>query len=183
MRVVRYTSLHEVEEQIVIVALDADGNLMDDDFVCRLLSLPAHLSGMPKESEPTALEESLSTKQTELTENLEARNSELVSEEIVKIENWAEDNRKSLQQLLNDLDKEIDEKNEAFVKERNLRKKLAIQKEKDSLMERRDAAWKEYDEQRSSLKNEKNAQIAKLYDLAESQMTVADEFTIKWIIE
>lgn len=50
-------------------------------------------------------------------------------------------------------------------------------------MERRDAAWKEYDEQRSSLKNEKNAQIAKLYDLAESQMTVADEFTIKWIIE
>lgn len=81
------------------------------------------------------------------------------------------------------MDKEIDEKNEAFVKERNLRKKLAIQKEKDSLMERRDAAWKEYDEQRSSLKNEKNAQIAKLYDLAESQMTVADEFTIKWIIE
>lgn len=183
MRVVRYTSLHEVEEQIVIVALDADGNLMDDDFVCRLLSLPAHLSGMPKESEPTALEESLSTKQTELTENLEARNSELVSEEIVKIENWAEDNRKSLQQLLNDLDKEIDEKNEAFVKERNLRKKLAIQKEKDSLMERRDAAWKEYDEQRSSLKNEKNAQIAKLYDLAESQMTIVDEFSINWKIE
>lgn len=183
MRVVRYTSLHEVEEQIVIVALDADGNLMDDDFVCRLLSLPAHLSGMPKESAPTALEESLSAKQTELTENLEARNSELVSEEIVKIENWAEDNRKSLQQLLNDLDKEIDEKNEAFVKERNLRKKLAIQKEKDSLMERRDAAWKEYDEQRSSLKNEKNAQIAKLYDLAESQMSIVDEFSIKWKIE
>lgn len=183
LRVVRYTSLHEMEEQIVIVALDADGNLMDDDFVSRLLSLPAHVSGMPKESAPTTLEEALTTKQTELTENLEARNSELVSEEIVKIENWAEDNRKSLQQRLNDLDKEIDDKNDAFVKERNLRKKLAIQKDKDSLMERRDAAWKEYDEQRSSLKKEKNSLIAKLYELAESQMAVADEFTIKWKIE
>lgn len=50
-------------------------------------------------------------------------------------------------------------------------------------MERRDAAWKEYDEQRSSLKKEKNSLIAKLYELAESQMAVADEFTIKWKIE
>lgn len=82
-----------------------------------------------------------------------------------------------------DLDKEIDDKNDAFVKERNLRKKLAIQKDKDSLMEHRDAAWKEYDEQRSSLKKEKNSLIAKLYELAESQMAVADEFTIKWKIE
>ncbi len=182
-RVVRYTSLHETEEQIVIVALDADGNAMYDEFVTRLMLLPAHLSGIPKGSVPQVLDEALSARQAELTENLEARNSELVSEEIVKIENWAEDNRKSLQQCLNDLDKEIDEKNDEFVKERNLRKKLAIQKEKDALMERRDKAWKEYDEQRSSLKKDKNALIAKLYELAENHMEVADEFIIKWKIE
>lgn len=182
-RVVRYTSLHETEEQIVIVALDADGNAMDDEFVTRLMSLPAHLSGIPKGSVPQVLDEALSARQAGLTENLEARNSELVSEEIIKIENWAEDNRKSLQQRLTDLDKEIDEKNDEFVKERNLRKKLAIQKEKDALMERRDKAWKEYDEQRSSLKKDKNALIAKLYELAENHMEVVDEFIIKWKIE
>lgn len=182
-RVVRYTSLHETEEQIVIVALDADGNAMDDEFVTRLMSLPAHLSGIPKRLVPQVLDEALSARQAELTENLEARNSELVSEEIVKIENWAEDNRKSLQQRLNDLDKEIDDKNDEFVKERNLRKKLAVQKEKDALMERRDTAWKEYDEQRSSLKKDKNALIAQLYELAESQMELADEFVIEWKIE
>lgn len=182
-RVVRYTSLQETEEQIVIVALDADDNAMDDEFVTRLMSLPAHLSGIPKGSVPQVLDEALSARQAELTENLEARNSELVSEEIVKIENWAEDNRKSFQQRLNDLDKEIDQKNDEFVKERNLRKKLAIQKEKDALMERRDTAWREYDEQRSSLKKDKNALIAKLYELAESKMELADEFIIKWKIE
>lgn len=182
-RVVRYTSLHEIEEQIVIAAIDSNGNLMDDDFVSRLLSLPAKASGFPKGEAPASLDSAMQDKQVELNENLEARNSELVSEEIVKIERWAEDNRRSLQQRLSDLDNEIDEKNDAFVKERNLRKKLAIQKEKDSLMERRDSAWKEYDEQRSSLKKEKNSLIAKLYELAETQSTIVDEFTIKWKIE
>lgn len=182
-RVVRYTSLHEIEEQIVIVAIDESNKVYDDEFVIRLLSLPARMLGVPKEITPSFLNASLEEKQTELSESIEARNSELVSEEIVKIERWAEDNRKSLQQRLNDLDKEIDEKNEAFVKERNLRKKLVIQKEKDSLMERRDAAWKEYDEQRSTLKKEKNQLIQKLYEMADSQSSVVDEYVIKWKIE
>ena len=48
----------------------------------------------------------------------------------MEIENWAEYNRKALQQRLNDLDKAIEEKNDEFVKERNIRKKLSIQKKK-----------------------------------------------------
>lgn len=182
-RVVRYTSLHEVEEQIVIVAIDESNKVYDDEFVTRLLSLPARMLGVPKAKSPSFLNEALEEKQNELSESIEARNSELLSEEIVKIERWAEDNRKSLQQRLNELDKEIDEKNDAFVKERNLRKKLVIQKEKDSLMERRDAAWKEYDEQRSTLKKEKNQLIQKLYEMADSQSSIVDEYVIKWKIE
>lgn len=50
-------------------------------------------------------------------------------------------------------------------------------------MEKRNAAWREFDEQRSTLKSEKNALIKKLYEIAEAQMSVADEFTIKWKIE
>ena len=182
-RVIRYSSLHEIEEEIVLVALDKDGKEMDSEFITRLLSLPAKTSGLYRGDVPELVNSAMLKKQTELTENLELRNSELISEEIVKIENWAEDNRRSLQQRLSDLDKEIDEKNDEFVKERNLRKKLLIQKEKDALMEKRDVAWREFDEQRSTLKSEKNALINKLYEIAEAQMSVADEFTIKWKIE
>ena len=182
-RVIRYSSLHEIEEEIVLVALDKDGKEMDSEFISRLLSLPAKTTGLYRGDIPDFVNSALIKKQTELTESLEVRNSELISEEIVKIENWAEDNRRSLQQKLSDLDKEIDEKNDEFVKERNLRKKLLIQKEKDALMEKRDDAWREFDEQRSTLKSEKNALINKLYEIAEAQMSVADEFTIKWKIE
>ena len=179
-RVIRYSSLHEIEAQIVLVALDKDGKEMDSEFVFRLMSLPAKTTGLYRGDIQDFVNSALIKKQAELTESLEVRNSELISEEIVKIENWAEDNRQSLQQKLSDLDKEIDEKNDEFVKERNLRKKMLIQKEKDALMEKRDAVWREFDEQRSTLKSEKNALINKLYEIAENQMSVVDEFTIKW---
>jgi hypothetical protein len=122
-------------------------------------------------------------REEDLTEALEVRNGDLISDEIVKIENWAEDNRKSLQQRLNDLDKAIEEKSDEFVKERNIRKKLAIQKEKDALNEKRDAAWREFDEKKTQLKADKNELIKKLYDLAETKVEKVDEFTIKWTIK
>ncbi|MBV4188912.1 hypothetical protein ACRFAY_11245 [Bacteroides hominis] len=59
----------------------------------------------------------------------------------MKIENWAEDNRKELLRVLAELDKAIDEKNSKFIRERNIRNKLVIQKEKDIFTDKRDIAW------------------------------------------
>ncbi|EYA39249.1 hypothetical protein [Bacteroides fragilis] len=59
----------------------------------------------------------------------------------MKIENWAEDNRKELLRVLAELDKAIDEKNSEFIRERNIRNKLVIQKEKDIFTDKRDIAW------------------------------------------
>ena len=59
----------------------------------------------------------------------------------MKIENWAEDNRKELLRVLAELDKAIDEKNSEFIRERNIRNKLVIQKEKDIFTVNRDIAW------------------------------------------
>lgn len=107
----------------------------------------------------------------------------MISDEIVKIENWAEDNRKALQQRLNELDKAIEQKRDEFVKERNIRKKLAIQKEKDALNEKRDVAWYEFDEKKTQLKADKNKLVTKLYDLAEVKVETVDEFSIKWRVK
>lgn len=115
-RVTRYSSLHEIEDEIVLVALDKDGKEMDIEFISPPLSLPAKTTGIYRGEIPDIVNSALTKKQEELTESLELRNSELISEEIVKIENWAEDNRRSLQQRLADLDKEIDEKNDEYVK-------------------------------------------------------------------
>lgn len=182
MRVVRYSSLREVEEHLILIATDEQGRIMEDTFARRLLTLPIKEIESDCLEVPESVEQTLKKAQEVLTEALEVRNSDLVSDEIVKIENWAEDSRKSLQQRLNELDKAIDQKNDEFIKERNIRKKLAIQKEKDSLNERRETAWREYDENRAKLKDDKRKLIQQLYDLAESKIETVDEFTIKWRI-
>lgn len=80
----------------------------------------------------------------------------------MKIENWAEDNRKELLRVLAELDKAIDEKNSEFIRERNICNKLVIQKEKDIFTDKRDIAWWEYDEKREELRTERNQLIIQL---------------------
>lgn len=183
-RLLRYYSLKEKEERIVVVSTDENGNVFDDNFTQRLLSLPAIVTkDIVSNDELIPISAVLDKREAELTEALEARNGDLISDEIVKIENWTEDNRKALQQKLNDLDKSIEEKSEEFVKERNIRKKLFIQKEKDALNEKRDIAWREFDEKKTQLKSEKNKLVTKLYDLAEAKVETVDEYSIRWRIK
>jgi len=182
MRVVRFSSLSDVEEQILIAAVDSKGNVLDDDFAQRLLTVPFlnHTDLNDVEIDKQLIHTILQIKQTALIEKLELRNADIVTDEILKIENWAEDNRKELQHNLTDLDKEIEDKNQEFMRERNIRQKLAIQKEKDVIVEKRDKAWRDYDEKREELKKEKNKLIQSLYQLADQQMEIVDEFVIRW---
>jgi len=183
-RLLRYNSLKEEEERIIVVSTDEDGNEFDENFTQRLLLLPSQVVNSNVNSEElSTISFIIDKRQEELTEVLENRNGDLISDEIVKIENWAEDNRKALQQRLNDLDKAIEEKSDEFVKERNIRKKLSIQKEKDSLNEKRDIAWREFDEKKAQLKAKKNELIRKLYDLSEAKVETVDEFSIKWRVK
>lgn len=182
-RIVRYDSLNEAEEHILLAATDKYGNKMERDFAIRLLSLPAKVVSYQDTIIADELGEIIETEQDNLLEKLELRNSDLITTEITKVENWAEDNRKALQQKLTELDKAIDEKNNEFVCERNIRKKLAIQKEKDALNDKRDAAWREFDQKREELKKDKNKIISHLYELADGKMEIVDEYTIKWIIK
>ena len=156
---------------------------MERDFAIRLLSLPAKVVSYQDTIIADELGEIIETEQDNLLEKLELRNSDLITTEITKVENWAEDNRKALQQKLTELDKAIDEKNNEFVSERNIRKKLAIQKEKDALNDKRDAAWREFDQKREELKKDKNKIISHLYELADGKIEIVDEYTIKWIIK
>ena len=182
MRVIRYSSLKEEEEHIVLSAVDMFGNEMPEGFAERLLAIPSRITSETEDIRNDKLDEKTQAIQDTLIQSLEIRDSDVVTAEIVKIENWAEDNRKALQQRLSELDKVIDEKNNEFITEKNIRKKLDIQKEKDALLEKRDAAWQEYDQKREELKADKNKVISTLYELADGKTEVVDEFTIKWKI-
>ena len=182
VRIARFSALNDSEEHILIAATDKNGNALDDDFAQRLLTISSvnQQIANDEKSVTDSIFTLLAKKQDDLADKVELRNGDLLTSEIQKIENWAEDNRKELQRSLGDLDKEIEEKNQAFIRERNIRQKLTLQKEKDAIVEKRDNAWREYDRKREELKRDKNKLIQSLYVLADQQLEVVDEFVIGW---
>ncbi len=182
VRIARFSALNDSEEHILIAATDKKGNALEDDFAQRLLTISSvnQQNANDEKSVTDSIYSLLAKKQDDLADKVELRNGDLLTSEIQKIENWAEDNRKELQRSLGDLDKEIEEKNQAFIRERNIRQKLTLQKEKDAIVEKRDNAWRDYDRKREELKRDKNKLIQSLYVLADQQLEVVDEFVIGW---
>ncbi|MFI3296951.1 MAG: SNF2-related protein [bacterium] len=183
VRFMKSSSFKDDEEYIVSVAVDDNGDIMVDGFVGKLMTVSS--SSVP--TVDTIKQESLAIllddKCREQSLLIEERNSTFVTEEVQKIENWAEDNRKSLQGKLRQLDKDIEILDGEFVRECNIRKKLAIQQQKDALSSKRDDAWREFDQQREGLKSEKNKLISDLYTLADQQSEMVDSFIIRWRIK
>ena len=184
VRFMKSQSLKEDEEYIVSAAFDDNGDIMPKEFVGKIMTVASS-------NKPININREIKYRLDEILDNLcadeslmiDERNSNFVTEEVQKIENWAEDNRRGLQTKLKQLDKDIEVLNGDFVKERNIRKKLAIQQQKDVLANKRDDAWREFDLQREQLKTEKNKLIENLYSLADQECKIMDSFIIRWRIE
>lgn len=182
LKVLRYASLNEAEEHILLLATDKFGNKMDDGFAARLLSLPARIIDSDNSDYPENLKELMSAKQSELVEQLEIRDVALINSEASKIENWEADQINLLKQSLKEIDEEIECKNKELRQARTPRAMAAILKEKTELDNKRDKAWHEYDNNKMELKRQKNAMIDKLYQLANSNLETVDEYTIEWCL-
>ena len=184
LKLVRFCSLNDIEEQLLITICDKDMNPLEEDFAKRLLELPVVSSN--EITINSDIEKNLITifdeQKTQLIEQLEERNSSLMDEEIQKIEHWTEDNRQELQKSLISLDEEIEIKNKEFMQERNMKKRLAILIEKNALEDKRDNAWKLFDQKKKELKEQKNTLIARLYEMAENEIRVEDGFILEWRI-
>ena len=180
-----FEALTDTEEHILLVAMDDKFNLLDEDIATRLLSIPIieeNSSFIPSEVQDL-LSQSYSKKRLDLVNELELRNNDIMTEEIIKIEKWAEDNRKQHEGVLNKIDDEIEVKNKLFIQERTMKRKLQIQKEKQQLDEKREVAWKEYDSKKREISEQKNKLIDRLSELADSSVNEVDSFMIEWIIK
>ncbi len=142
-KVMRYASLNEEEEHILLLATDRFGNKMDDGFAARLLSLPARIIDADNSDYPENLTELMAQKQDELVDQLEIRDGALIDSEEEKIENWESDQINLLKQSLNEIEEEIECKNKEFRQARTPRAKAAILREKTDLDNKRDKAWRE----------------------------------------
>lgn len=178
----RYTSPKDAEDHLVSTAIDAEGNELDDDFVVKLMSIPATSVPVP----PVNIQSILPLEKKNihaLTEQINLRNKQFINEESIKIERWADDQTFLLEQELKDLKKQIKEKERAFRAEADDNKRLSLQKEIQSIQK----LQRQKRQELFVVEDEIIEQRDKLIEQLDSSLatTVKQEvlFTIHWTIK
>lgn len=179
---VHYVSPKETEEHLLSVAVDSQGNLMEDDFVSKLMAVPAvSVPSSINESKYINLHEE--KKLQELSEQIKNRNKQFINDESLKIERWADDQTSLVEQELKDLKKLIKEKDRAFRAETEDSRRLELQKEIQSLQKQQRQKRQELFIVEDEIIEQRDRLIEKLNFALDAMMTKEKLFTINWEIK
>ena len=179
---VHYVSPKDSEEHLLATAFDAEGNLMDDDFVSKLMAIPAissHVSDIDLQSVAQCEKEKLEA----LSGQIKQRNKQFINDESVKIERWAEDQTFFVEQELKDLKKQIKEKERTFRLETDDVKRLSLQKEIQSLQKLQRQKRQELFVVEDEIIEQRDKLIEQLNDALAATITQEPLFTINWKIK
>ncbi|MBF8276939.1 MAG: snf2 [Candidatus Brocadiaceae bacterium] len=185
LKVTSYTvEAFEAEDAIVISAVDENEETVDPEIIKKIFSLSS-VSVTPRQVTPE-LHKKLDGLEQHFVSTLFAqiaeRNGRFFDDEIDKLDNWAEDKRRSLKIQLKDYDDQIMALKKEGRTALNLPEKLTAQKKIRDLDAKRNAAWKQYDEAAKIIEQQKDG----LLDIVEKRLKQKIEkktlFTIGWRI-
>lgn len=179
---VHYVSPKDSEEHLLAVAFDSQGNLMEDDFVPKLMAIPATLSQI-SDSNLQSIEVCEKEKLHLLSDHIKQRNKQFINDESVKIERWAEDQTSLLEQELKDLKKQIKEKERTFRLELDDVKRLSLQKEMQALQRLQRQKRQELFMVEDKIIEQRDKLIEQLKTALATNMTQESLFTINWKIK
>lgn len=176
---VRLESINDNEEQLIFVVQDRDGNILDDDFAMKLLSLKP-ISITTCQIDPMEKGRVLLNKKIEaLSAEVGVRNKKFLNEEIDKIENWADDQTLALEQELKETKRQLREKTR-FIKTISRDNLLELTKETQYLQK----LYKQKREELTKLEDEVALKQSELITKATKSLDnkIEEEllFSIKW---
>ncbi len=179
---VHYDSPKDSEEHLISTAIDTNGNVMEDDFAAKLMTIPATASPTLF-IDDTPLLPVEAKKIEKLSKEIKARNREFINAESEKIERWAEDQTTFVEQELKNLKKQIRDKERACRAEDDESKKMSLQKEIKSLEKSRRQKRTELYAVEDEIAAKRDRLIARLGDALATKTTYETLFTINWEIK
>lgn len=156
----------ETEDHIIVTALNADGELIEEDIAKRLFALPAKITQKKVDINCGSLQEHEFVKEKILTNEIAERNSVFFDEEVDKLDKWAEDVKNSLEIELKRLSIDIKTLKTNAKKVLRLEEKIKLQREIKELEKRRNdmrqklyKSQDEVDEKKENLLDKVEAQL------------------------
>ncbi len=193
-------SLECNEDYLLFAAIDNNGTAIPAETAQKLMQLPGFLS---RESEEPAFTNSTAsntlseTKDEQLYQrnaileaarqgvekNVNDRNLSFFEQEVNKLDDWADDLKKGLEQSIKEMDKEIKHVRREAKIAPTLEEKLGLQKQQRKLESQRNRSRKELFDKQDEVDERRESLIESLEGKLNKQTSTEDLFTIRWSVK
>ena len=172
----------ETEDYLIFSAITNDGYSLDQEQCSRLFSIPATVSILKNEMDFENLDNIYQTEKEKILSKISKRNLKTFDIEMDKLDYWAEDRKKTLEEKLKEMDRKIRILKKEFRKSSSLSEKLKLQKQINDLEKERDKEWKEYDIAKKEIEVKKDQLIDEIQNRLKQNITENIVFEIEWEI-
>jgi ERCC4-related helicase len=170
----------ETEDHILVTALNANGELIEEDIAKRLFALPANIIDNEANINFENLQEHEYEKEKILTNEIAERNSVFFDEEVDKLDKWAEDVKNSLEIELKHLSIDIKTLKTNAKKVLRLEEKIKLQREIKELEKRRNEMRQKLYKSQDEVDEKKENLLDKVEAQLNQKITRTQLFTIQY---
>lgn len=181
----RVTGTEYLEEHLIVSCIDEQNNELDPQVGEDLLKVPSEIIDNKftiSDQQKTALETYTQHRQSDIQAISQEYTNNYFSDEIHKLDKWADDIRITLERKVKALQREISQMKSEAIKQKDILSRAKIEKEILTKEVRfKDLRRKLYDEE-DSLENKKRKLVADLLAKTQTQVEVQRLFMIGWKI-
>ena len=172
----------EKEDYLIFSAVTNTGEALDKEQCSKLFSIPAKISDLKNQITDEKLTSLYEQDKLKIIDEISKRNSKNFDTEMDKLDFWAEDRKKTLEQKLKEMDKNIRELKRSARKANSLPEKIKLQKQVNDMENKRDKEWKEYETAKKEIENKKEQLIDDIEARLKQNITENIVFEIEWEI-
>ena len=170
-------------EDVVICAMQTDdGDLVSREQMEALWPYSADVSDETIESVPIAIEDQITAEKQVVLDAISNRNLGFFSEEIDKLDTWADDQKQGHEQSIKDLEKLIKEVRKQAKTAMSLEEKLEFQKQQRNMESKRNKLRKELFDRQDDVDVKRDQLIELLEQKLEQKISEQPIFTIRWSV-
>lgn len=170
----------ETEDTILITAIQDNGEVIEEDVAKKLFMLSAEIAQNEVSISEKELEQKEQEKVAILTASIAERNSEFFDDEVDKLDNWAEDVKKSLEIELKRIDIDIKTMKTNAKKVLNLEEKVKFQREIKDLEKKRNDMRQRLFQSQDEVDIKKESLLEKVEVQLRQKTTLTPLFTIRF---
>lgn len=174
-------ALDQAEDYLIATGATDDGDVLEEDTVRRLFSLPASVTEkMDASPQHSILDEQAAERQESIRRHISKRNAEFFEMETDKLDAWAEDLKVGLEREIKEFDRQIKEARKAAVAALTLEEKLAGQKQIKAIEAERSKRRRSLFDAQDEIDRRREQLIAEIEGKLQQKVSSQHLFAIHW---